>query len=394
MESSSVSTETFKALTLQNDTIFSVSKLMRDFLKVGGTRAKFAMLCTILSALFVLLVPTWLSAMTGYTADIEGFVQDSNNNLAPAGDFRPAIYTIHDGDRIGLTKDYHVAVPWYVGQIHLFTYKDYGCSLEYRTNYTTGEHYWAESSDASCTMLWRVSEYTSIYGFLGLNATETEFTLPNTTNITIPEPSLNISAHFPVDPDYLSLGPGSRADIPWYQEPYGLGWKRNDTNEFPFFTKSDPLFYHQLSDTLYNLTQFNSNGGCQQLRDVRYKWGFSFLLLYAFVVTWLVWTIVMYGLYLDSYLHSRLDVVRRNMGLDRAVLDLSLAMQKEVDSQNVQLHGDRQLHHLFKSGCMSYQDLPLGTLPPTRWTQLQKRWRELKSHGWTQLPRWWRMPIS
>lgn len=76
----------------------------------------------------------------------------------------------------------------------------------------------------------------------------------------------------------------------------------------------------------------------------------------------------MYGLYLDSYLHSRLDVVKRGIGLDRAVLDLSLAVQKKADSQNIQLQEDRQLHHLFKGGCMSYQDLPLGSLPPTRWT--------------------------
>lgn len=125
MESSSVSVETFKALTLQNDTTFGVSKLMRDFLKVGGTRTKFAVLCTILSALFVLLVPTWVSAMTGYTADIEGFVQDSNNNLAPAADFRLAIYTIHDVDRIGFTKDYHVAIPWPTSYIYLSVSSSY-----------------------------------------------------------------------------------------------------------------------------------------------------------------------------------------------------------------------------------------------------------------------------
>lgn len=110
---------------------------MRDFLKVGGTRAKFVMLCTILSALFVLVVPAWVSAMTGYTADIEGFVQDSNNNLAPATDFRPAVYTIHDGDRVGFTKDYHVAIPWPAGYIYLSVSSSYGCDQDYHINYTT-----------------------------------------------------------------------------------------------------------------------------------------------------------------------------------------------------------------------------------------------------------------
>jgi len=91
MESSSVSSETFKVMTLKNNTIFGVLRLIRGFLKTGGTRAKVAMFWTILSALFVLLVPTWLSAMTGYRADIEGFVTDNNNNLVPADDFLPAI---------------------------------------------------------------------------------------------------------------------------------------------------------------------------------------------------------------------------------------------------------------------------------------------------------------
>ena len=390
MESSSVSNETFEAMTLQNDTIFGVLKLMRDFLKIGGTRAKVAMFWTILATLFVLLVPTWLSAMTGYTSDISGFVQDNNNNLVPAEDFLPAIYIIHDGDRLGepYTKDYVVAIPWNSGSsTYLDSTNYYGCTLGYRMNYTTEKYYWSDQSNENCTLLWRLSEYTSIYGLLGLNATESQFTFPNGTNITITESTLNVSGHFASNPHYASSQDYYRS-AEWYAVPYGLGWKRNDTGTMPF-ADSGPVFYHQTSNTGYDLKQFNENGSCQQLSDVRYKWGFSFLLLYVFIATWLIWTIVTYGLYLDAYLHSRLDVTKRTMGLERAVLDLSQAMQKKVDAETVELYGNHQLKHLISSGHISYQDLLLDSLPPTRWTQLRRWWRDFRFGPWARAEKWW-----
>ena len=383
MESSAVSSETFKAMTLQNDTIFGVLRLMRDFVKASGTRAKVVMFWTILSALFVLLAPTWLSAMTGYTADIVGFVEDINNNLVPAEDFLPVVYTIHDGDRLGepYTKDYRVDIPWSSSSsIYLSTRNTYGCDIEkYAMNYSyssaTTEYYWKDGKKENCALLWRLSDYTRKYGMLGLNATETEFTFPNSTNVTMPAPSLNISANFAVYPDFFFVRS--------YQSnlmPFGINWEVNGTTPF---ADADPLFYHRMSSTIYNLTKFNENGSCQQQTNVRYKWGFSFLLLHVFTITWLVWTVVMYGLYLDAYLHSRLDVAKRKMGLERAVLDLSLAMQKKVDAETVELHGNHQLEHLTRSCYISYQDLPLDSLPPTRWTQL-RRWCTHLRRRWTK----------
>lgn len=167
----------------------------------------------------------------------------------------------------------------------------------------------------------------------------------------------------------MGIEPGGSAEsyfsAAWYQTSFGRDWKRNDTGQMPF-ANSTPLFYHHTSDTAYDLTQFNENGSCQQLKDVKYKWGFSFLLLYAFVTTLLIWTFVLYGIYLDAYFHSRLDVVERNIGLERAVIDLSLAMQKKVDAASVGLHGNNRLAQCIKGGHMSYQDLSLDSLPPTR----------------------------
>ncbi|KAK5079774.1 hypothetical protein LTR70_007586 [Exophiala xenobiotica] len=68
MESSVVSADVFEAITLQNDTIGGVFKLTKDCLQNRSARARGTMCCMILAALFVLILPTWLSAMTGYTA--------------------------------------------------------------------------------------------------------------------------------------------------------------------------------------------------------------------------------------------------------------------------------------------------------------------------------------
>lgn len=114
METSTISTSTFEAITLQNDTITGASKLIGHFWQTSNARARGPMFCIVLGSLFVLALPTWLSAMTGYTADITAFVEDSKQNLIPAEQFRPYLYTIHDGSRLGdpYTDEYRVIVPW------------------------------------------------------------------------------------------------------------------------------------------------------------------------------------------------------------------------------------------------------------------------------------------
>lgn len=49
----------------------------------------------------MLLSRTWLSAVTGYTTDITSFVRDKDGNLLSASIFRPVVYTVHDGERLG-----------------------------------------------------------------------------------------------------------------------------------------------------------------------------------------------------------------------------------------------------------------------------------------------------
>jgi len=379
MESSVVSADVFEAITLRNDTIGGVFKLTKDCLQNRGARARGTMCCMVLAALFLLMLPTWLSAMTGYTADIEAFVQDSRNNLIPAEQFVPHIYTIHDGHRLGqnYADEYRIFVPWSSVGMSLESSR-YGCPQVAKYNWTSDAYDWTRESTEECQLLWRISEYTAKHGFLGQNDTRSQFTFPDGTNITLDQPSLNVSAHMAVDVE-SSAYRYSRRDP---NSPYS-GWSAFPwgTQNYPF-DKLDPLLFYPDSETTYNLTQLNERGSCQQLNHVRYKWGFSFLLLYVFIVALLIWTITIYALYLDSYYHSRLDAAGRYIGLKRAVLDLALAMQENLEARDVRLKSDARLSSLVRGYHIIYRNLVLDDLPPPRCT-------DSKTYRWVSKERWW-----
>ena len=399
MEASSVSHDTFKAVTLQNDTITGLAILIKDFFKTGGRRAKVAMCWTILAGSFVLSVPTWLSAMTGYTADIKSFVQDKDSTLVPAGNFKPVIYTIHDGARFenGFPNDTRCAVPWRSSSRKLGLFNKYGCGSFYYNNFyydnsfngTKNIYFGSYTTDIECKWMWAVSKYVSDYGFLGKStALDTIFHQPNDSKNTTPvvfSPSLNISAHFAISPVLVDWG---NQEYESNFSPYGRDWKNPDDGQYTF-NVSSPVFWDSSSQTLYNLTQFNSAGSCQQQGLVKYKWGFSFLLLYVFVITFLVWTIGMWTFYLDSWLHSRLDVSQRQMGVERAVLDLSKAMQSKVDADQVELHSNSQLRTLVKINQLTCSELPLDWHVNTRWNKCRRWWRDFRFKQWAKDEKWW-----
>jgi hypothetical protein len=394
MEATSVSHDMFKAVTLQNDTITGMAILIKNFFQTGGRRAKAVMFWTILAGSFVLLVPTWLSAMTGYTADIKSFVQDKDSTLVPAENFKPVIYTIHDGARFGndFSNDTRCAAPWgsYTRRLsRLNRYKCAGGSYIISQSTEDGNIHFKHSIDIECKWMWAISKYVSEYGFLGKStALNTTFYRPDDSNITRPvgfSPSLNISAHFMIPPDYSYR---SIVAMNWSSIPYGQTWQNPDDGQYTF-NVSKPVFWDSSSQTLYNLTQLNLAGSCQQQGLVKYKWGFSFLLLYVFVISFLVWTIGMWAFYLESWLHSCLDVSQRRMGLERAVLDLSKSMRSKVNADQVELHSNSQLRTLVKNNQLTYSDLPLDLHVDTRWNKNKRWWRDFRFKQWAKDEKWW-----
>lgn len=99
----------------------------------------------------------------------------------------------------------------------------------------------------------------------------------------------------------------------------------------------EPLFLsyftakYTLPDTgvLLDFHEVNAAGSCQQ--TATYRWGFSFLLLFIVLVLFIAWIVGTYFLWLDTYLHSRLDIVKRDMGLYRAALDITSVLRGDLD---------------------------------------------------------------
>lgn len=60
--------------------------------------------------IFVWLFPTLGSAMTGYSANLQAFVNATDGNLVPFSSFRKVYYIVHDGKRINKTDGFAVTL--------------------------------------------------------------------------------------------------------------------------------------------------------------------------------------------------------------------------------------------------------------------------------------------
>ena len=385
MESSPVSYGTFEAVTLQSGSLTANLKLARDLLKNKTAQARSTVSWMIISALFVLAFPTISSAMTSYSVDIDPFVEADNGNMVAYQSFTLVRYVIHDAHRIdeALGKDYQVTTgdEVYWKPISMLQYYDSDYCLSYTApdSYANGTYDWSYTvRNSMCDFYWHVSEYAYRYGFLGLSQADTTFNYSgNLVNLT--RPSLNITAIFWKE-DWITDEFSNGTD--WWQYPFGYYWEA-PTGIRPFHNFSEPIFTN--GQYTYDLQELNNRGRCQQ-DGVTYKWGFSFLVLFAFVIMFLVWCFGMYVLWLDAFLHSRFDRVGRSMGLQRAILDLAYCMQRDLDETGRDMVSNQELQTRIrrdlKGGCITYEMLDPKLLPLSRAAELRVR-----TAGWRQRAR-------
>jgi hypothetical protein len=152
------------------------------------------------------------------------------------------------------------------------------------------------------------------------------------TNITTFSPSLNVSAHFAATRAVAT----SPWNAPWSVYPSGHLWRDPDNADPAInqpFVNPSPLFYDADSTTLYNASQFDGAASCQQQGEVKCKWGFSFLPLYTYILALLLWSIGMWGLYLHVWLHMHPLLEKRELGLERAALDIAAALESRTRGQ-------------------------------------------------------------
>jgi len=108
MESAPVTYSSFRAIFLESGpSVYSIGRLIRDFVARKGLQSKLAMIFVVISMIYILLFPTLASAMTGYTGFVKAYVPDyQDENYIRFDQFKPLVYVIRDGQRVGLTEDF------------------------------------------------------------------------------------------------------------------------------------------------------------------------------------------------------------------------------------------------------------------------------------------------
>jgi hypothetical protein len=197
------------------------------------------------------------------------------------------------------------------------------------------------------------------YGFFGTNNVSSTF-----QNQTLHAPSLNISAYY-IASDGI----------------YGQNWTDPHTGQKPFATYSNARFlYNNETYTLNDL----GNGKC--LPSGTYKWGFSFLLLFVFLLTLLIWSIGMGVVWVRTDLTLRAREIRDIPGKYKAIIELAEALQKEFDKEGmdpVDLK-EEQITRKIR------QDLKGGRIMHDQATTQQSRYRLRSILGrWFKMNKWW-----
>ena len=152
-----------------------------------------------------------------------------------------------------------------------------------------------------------MSPDVATYGFYGTNNTNSTF-----KNYTLPAPSLNISAYYIASTVI-----------------YGGAWIDHSTGKSPFANYSDATFLS--SGVTYPLDYMSQNGSCQPLGT--YHWGFSFLLLFIFLLTLFIWSIGTYIFWLRAHHALRVREIHEIPGEYKAVIELAAAMRREFSKE-------------------------------------------------------------
>lgn len=109
METEPVSYGTFESMAFTSPTFVSPFILIRDFVTNKGLRARAAVAWTVIASFFVLAFPSLNDTISGYSTNMEAFLQDSNGVLIPWSNYSEVRFIISDGERIGLQNPTYVA---------------------------------------------------------------------------------------------------------------------------------------------------------------------------------------------------------------------------------------------------------------------------------------------
>ncbi|KAF1848597.1 uncharacterized protein K460DRAFT_334887 [Cucurbitaria berberidis CBS 394.84] len=290
MEVTPVTFGTYRTVFLQNESLLvATPRIVRDFTRRHGLHSKTAMVFIVMTMAFILVFPTFGSAMTGYSGNVKAYVAATDTQLIAFEDFRFALYTIHDGWRIGKGGNYVVISP----TIHsdpILTDDDENTHNYCRDNLLRIE---------DCYVMGNVTSYVQTHDFFGIKNEPSVF-----MDIKIPPPTLNISAL------YIPYSPKDRDR---YESRFGQKLRMTWT----------------YSNKTYPLDFVREHGSCQALLD--YKWGFSFIQLFFMTVFLIVWSLGIYIIWLRSHIIMKKRGLQDVAGEFKAVFELADAMRSRLE---------------------------------------------------------------
>ncbi|KAK8092192.1 uncharacterized protein PG998_015024 [Apiospora kogelbergensis] len=183
----------------------------------------------------------------------------------------------------------------------------------------------------NCHLKNSTSFYTSQYGFYGLR-NETSVWPSDHGNVTLPAPSLNISAFYLEDFNTKSSSTASS----WIQWGYGYEWVDPRTGQKPFSDKGRVAW--RAANQTFTMDQIVANASCQPVQN-KYQWGFSLIQLLIAVVLVALWVTGLCVMLFTSSRHDPLEggqpEVLRGW---RALLTLAEAMNLELASAGIEPH--------------------------------------------------------
>ena len=201
-------------------------------------------------------------------------------------------------------------------------------------------------------------------------------------------PTLNISGFYaPPGPNVSPSYPGT---LPWYTFPYASNWTNPVTRSNPYQNVSNVAYTYAGANETYNLSYIQDNGSCQPSKT--YKWGFSYLSLFIVVLLSSIWAIGTYTLWLDAYYNSRIDYTKRSMSMQRAILEISTAMKKDMGEDATENVSDQELKQMLQRGLHGNKigyDMLDKRLPVTRGAEMTLWWRDFDLIAWAHHERWW-----
>ncbi|TDZ40013.1 hypothetical protein C8035_v004853 [Colletotrichum spinosum] len=332
IEVSPVSYETFWAMFLQDSpTAWSTWYLVRDFSRSHGLRSRAVMVFMVAVAVFVLLFPTLGGAMSGYQANNAAYVNTDQGQMIKFSELKMLAYVIHDGWRVNLTGNHPVYFADATGQEEIVYESAYGYTPEFWCS-SYSQYYYTPRENSSvttpCELQRNTSNYVKEYGFFGLTDTPSTW-----MNQSLAAPALNISAF------YL---PGA-----WYiaERYYGWDWTDPRTNTTPFAYQSKAAYFWETGNRTFSLPYIAASGTCQPVSEVAtdadseparqtYQWGFSFVQLFAMMITLVVWTVGMSALWLKSHMTMRMRGRSDKPKGFKGVLELAAAIRRELEETN------------------------------------------------------------